>query len=47
MEKCTKSENNTIIEGFPKNLKQAILLQKRGISAKHVLIVNIDPEGLN
>ena len=47
IEKCTKSDKNYIIEGFPKNLKQALLLQKRGISAKHVLVVNIDSEGLN
>lgn len=31
IEKYSKSDKNYIIEGFPKRLSQALLLQKRGI----------------
>jgi hypothetical protein len=41
-----KSEKNYIIEGFPKNLKQALILQRRGIHAKNILLINIDDNGL-
>ena len=41
VEQCAKSDKNYIIEGFPKNLNQALMLQKRGIHAKNILIVNV------
>lgn len=42
IEKYAKSDKNYIIEGFPKNLSQALILQKRGIYAKNVLIINVN-----
>lgn len=42
IEKYVKSDKNYIIEGFPKNLSQALILQKRGIYAKNMLIINVN-----
>ena len=42
IEAFSKADKNYIIEGFPKNIKQAHLLQKRGIYVKNLLIINID-----
>lgn len=42
----SKADRNFIIEGFPKNIKQAQLLQKKGIYVKNLLIINIDDVGL-
>lgn len=46
IEALSKADQNYIIEGFPKNIKQAHLLQKNGIFAKNLLIINIDDAGL-
>jgi adenylate kinase family enzyme len=46
LEKLAKSERNAVIEGFPKNLRQALLLQRRGVYVKNVLVINTDEEGL-
>lgn len=42
IEGYTRSDRNYIIEGFPKNLKQALILQKNKIYVKNVLVINID-----
>jgi adenylate kinase family enzyme len=47
IEANAKTDKNYIIEGFPKNLRQALSLQKRGIYAKNVLVINIDDQGLS
>lgn len=39
-------DKNYIIEGFPKNIKQAHLLQKKGIYVKNLLVINIDDQAL-
>lgn len=41
IEKYAKSDKNYIIEGFPKRLSQALVLQRRGVYAKNVLIINV------
>ena len=46
IEDIVKSEKNYIIEGFPKNLRQALLLQKSKIYVQNVLIINVDDRGL-
>ena len=46
IEALSKAEQNYIIEGFPKNIKQAQLLQEKGIYAKNLLLINIDDAGL-
>lgn len=46
IETFSKADRNFIIEGFPKNIKQAQLLQKKGIYVKNLLIINIDDVGL-
>lgn len=42
IEGYTRSDKNYIIEGFPKNLKEALILQKNKIYVKNVLVINID-----
>jgi adenylate kinase family enzyme len=46
IEKISKSDKNYIIEGFPKNLRQAHILQRKGVYAKNILIININNAGL-
>ena len=41
IEKLAKSDRSCIIEGFPKNLSQALILQQKGIYAKNLLVVNV------
>lgn len=47
IEQFAKSEKNYIIEGFPKSLAQAHILQKHGIYARNILVINIDDENLH
>lgn len=42
IESYSKADKNYIIEGFPKNIQQAHLLQKKGVYVKNLLIINID-----
>lgn len=46
IETFSKTDKNYIIEGFPKNIQQAQILQKKGIYVKNLLIINIDDVGL-
>jgi adenylate kinase family enzyme len=46
VEGLCRADRNYIIEGFPKNLRQAHLLQQRKLSPKNLLIINVDSAGL-
>jgi hypothetical protein len=39
-------ERSCIIEGFPKSLRQAHLLQEHRLSPKNLLVINVDDAGL-
>jgi adenylate kinase family enzyme len=46
IEKAAKSDKSYVIEGFPKNLSQALELQRRGVQVSNILIINVHNEGL-
>ncbi len=46
MKTLCHGERSCIIEGFPKSLRQAHLLQEHRLSPKNLLIINVDDAGL-